>query len=347
METLIELGLEATKWLQGMYPQWETFMRLFSEFGRFELYLAVVPLVYWCISKRLGTHFAYLLIVSTVLNYGFKHLFRQPRPSWVDPALTLSESESYGFPSGHVQTATVVFFLLSGWIRENWLWIFSFLYIFLMTLSRIYLGVHFIHDVIGGFLVSIAILGGYLAWRQYGERRFMERLFGQRLLAVTLVPLALLVLYLAIILLRGEPDETVAWASQLELAEREAMEGVIGFIGVMLATGIGITLEQSRVCFKVAGEWWKRVLRYVLGMLVTVAIWAGLRPVFDSIAPPDLLWLALPLRFIRYFMFGIWVTYYAPMAFVMLNLCDHSVEPEVQFTVAGASLRRKASKKKK
>ena len=76
-------------------------------------------------------------------------------------------------------------------------------------------------------------------------------------------------------------------------------------------------------------------------------IWGGLRPVFDSIAPPDLLWLALPLRFLRYFLLGIWTTYYAPMVFVMLNLCDHAVEPEVRFTVAGATMRRLNDKKKK
>lgn len=322
-------------------------MRLFSDLGRFELYLAAVPLIYWCISKRLGTHLAYLLIISTVLNYGFKHVFRQPRPGWIDPSLTIGDSESYGFPSGHVQTATVVFFLLAGWIRENWLWTFSLSYIFVMMLSRLYLGVHFVHDVIGGFFVGIVILIAYLVWQQHGARRFMERIFGQRLLAVTLLPIALLILYIIVIVLRGTPDDTVAWASQLELAEREAFEGTVGFLGIMLGTGIGITLEQTRVCFRVAGDWWKRLLRYVLGIGVLVLIWAGLRSVFETIAPPEILWLALPLRFVRYFLMGIWTTYYAPMLFVMLTLCDHSVEPEIPFTVAGTSMRQRSQKKKK
>ncbi len=341
MEALYEFGLEATRWLQAMYPQLAGFMQIMSDFGRFELYLAAIPLVYWCINKRLGVHLSYLLVVSTVLNLGFKHIGRQPRPLWLDDSIGLSNAESYGFPSGHVQTATLVFYFLAGWLRESWLWLFATLYVFLMALSRVYLGVHFVHDVVAGFFVALLLLGGYLAWQQFGVRRFKQRIFGQRLLFAAVLPLALLIVYVAIIFLRGEPDASLPWASHFELAELESFEGTIQFIAVMLGAGVGFTFEQTRVCFKVEGVWWKRLLRYVIGLIGILLIWRGLGVVFGAIAPDELLWLSLPLRFIRYTLLGLWLAYYAPMLFVMLNLTDHAVEPEIPFTVEGATMRKR------
>ena len=58
----------------------------------------------------------------------------------------------------------------------------------------------------------------------------------------------------------------------------------------------------------------------------TAVIWLGLGAVF----PDDPLWLAIPLRILRYFLATLWMSYYAPALFVRLRLAAASPESEIK-----------------
>jgi len=66
-----------------------------------------------------------------------------------------------------------------------------------------------------------------------------------------------------------------------------------------------------------------------LGIVVAGAIWAGLGQVF----PDNPLWLALPLRLLRYTLLTLWVTYYAPLTFVKLKLAQATPDPGIDLTM--------------
>ena len=80
--------------------------------------------------------------------------------------------------------------------------------------------------------------------------------------------------------------------------------------------GVGFALERRWVRFSATGVWWKRVLRYLLGIVVLFGLWMGLSVAFAS-ATPELLF-----RFIRYGLVGLWGTFGAPWSFVRLHLAD-------------------------
>jgi hypothetical protein len=145
---------------------------------------------------------------------------------------------------------------------------------------------------------------------------------GQKLLLAVSAPILIALVYVIVRLVIGEADETVEWAAFVPGAETAGTEGMATAVGALLGMGVGISLENSRIRFIVAAPIWKRVLRYVLGIAVTIAIWAGLRGVF----PEDPLLLGLPLRVLRYFLVLLWVSYYAPITFVSLRLA--AAEPE-------------------
>lgn len=340
MNVVFEWGLSATRWLQSTYPQMVGFWELVSEFGRFEFYLLILPLVYWCLDKRLGVYLAYLIAFSALLNTTFKATLRGPRPYWLPQGsdLGLAEEASYGIPSGHVQTATVFYLALAVWLRRRWLWVAAFVIIFLMAVSRAYLGVHFVHDVVAGFLLALIVLVGDWLWRRYWQEGVRARILGQRLLLAICAPLAGLIIYAAALLLLGAPQSGLSWAAYSRSAEIAGMEDMAQAIGILIGLGIGFTLETSYVSFTIEAVWWKRVARYLLGMVGTLILWRGLALAFEAITPPDTLWLALPLRFLRYLIVGLWVAYYAPRVFVWLRLAGCLPEPEARFTVAGASL---------
>ncbi|WP_420645619.1 phosphatase PAP2 family protein [Candidatus Leptofilum sp.] len=329
MDSLLQFGLDASRWFQTTFPQLEGFFQLISTLGIEEFYLALFPLIYWSVHKEAGRALAYVFLVGNVLNTTLKHAFRQPRPFWLDPTLEKFTDGGYGIPSGHTQFTTTIYLFAATWVRRRWMWLFAILMIIVMGISRIYLGSHFVHDVAAGFVLGLLVLGGYLIWQRRYQTHFEKRILGQRLLTVVAVPVAFTAVYGIIRLIIGEPDLTVDWASRIPEIELESLEGFVTAVSSLLGAGIGLVLERSRIRFLVEGAIWQRAVRYLLGMVIAVAIWAGLGQIF----PDDPLWLALPLRLLRYALLTLWVTYYAPWAFVKLKLAQAKPDPGIEMTM--------------
>jgi hypothetical protein len=279
------------------------------------------------VDKRLGRQLGYIFLLSAFVNNSAKNFFRLPRPFWLEPSVQLSEAEGYGLPSGHVQNSTAVFFLLAGWLRRSWVWLLVSLWITLLGFSRLYLGVHFLQDLIAGLLFGLVVLGFFLVWQHYFAASFNRQILGRRLFILVSVPVVLAAIYVGVMLLLGSPNVDVPWASFIPAAEMNAREDVTSTGAGLLGFGIGIVLESSRIRFRADGALWRRIVRYLLGILVAIGIWAGLREVFP--AEPE--WIALPLRFLRYLLLLLWVTYFAPWFFVKLRLA--AIDPESEFKV--------------
>ena len=328
MNDLYQLSLAITTWLQEHYPQLVGLMAAITSLGEELFYLAALPAVYWSVDKRLGRQLGYVFLLSAATNNIAKNLFRQPRPFWLDPSVRLRDAESYGLPSGHAQHATAVMLLLAVWVRRSWMWLLAFLYILLMSLSRVYLGVHFIQDVVVGFILGLLVLGVFLFWQRAFAERFSRRILGRRLLIMITIPAALAVAYVGGLLLLGAPNLDVPWAEFVPAAELTAHEDVVSTVAGLLGFGVGMILESSRIRFRADGPVWKRVVRYALGIAVALGIW-GLRAVLP--AEPE--WVALPLRFLRYLLLLLWVTYFGPWVFVKLRLAEADAESEVRIAL--------------
>lgn len=325
-----EIGIAFIAWLQTTYPQLEGFFLFITNLGTEQFYLIFFPLLFWCINKTLGKRIGYIFLFTVLLNTIFKQAFRGPRPFWIDPEIGLDDRElGYGIPSGHTQNATVIYFFLAAWISRYWMWAFAVIIVFLMALSRIYLGAHFIHDTIFGFLLGAVTLIGFGIWfRRYGEQ-FGKRILGQRLLLISLVPLILIAIFILLRLIIGEPDMNVPWSAKIPAAEESSIVTAASTFILLLGFGIGIVFEGSRIRFRADGVLWKRVARYFLGILLTFALWEGL----GSIFPREPLSWALIRGIIRSLIAIIWISYYAPWLFVKLRLADADPKPEITISM--------------
>jgi membrane-associated phospholipid phosphatase len=100
-----------------------------------------------------------LVLGGNLLNYGLKLLLHRGRPSFEDPLLTLP---SYSFPSGHAMASTVFYGFVVACVltttpqRRHVATAAGILMIGLVCLSRVYLGLHYPSDVLGGLLEAIA-----------------------------------------------------------------------------------------------------------------------------------------------------------------------------------------------
>lgn len=106
------------------------------------------------------------LVGCTVINQTIKHIVRRPRPN----VLRLVSESGYSFPSGHSMISVAFYGLVIYFVYKNinnkylkWALI-SLLSLLILTIgfSRIYVGVHYFTDVVGGFFLALAYLIVYI-----------------------------------------------------------------------------------------------------------------------------------------------------------------------------------------
>jgi membrane-associated phospholipid phosphatase len=169
MEALLQWGLDCVRLIQG----WATtpltvFMRLITAFGSAGAYIVVVCLVYWCIDEKKGMHLGIMTLISIWVNLSLKWALDQPRPFFpaYDPSVGMISEQLGGFPSGHAQNTLVALTIISTWLTRKWAYIAAALVCLLVGFSRVYLGVHFPTDVIGGWLIGGILLAAYFLTRK-------------------------------------------------------------------------------------------------------------------------------------------------------------------------------------
>ena len=103
------------------------------------------------------------MLLSTLFNQGLKLIVGRERP---DINQLVTES-SYSFPSGHTMIITTIvgLFIFYLWnnkkgsrTKKNVITIILTIIAFLVMISRIYLGVHYFSDIIGGITASLLLL---------------------------------------------------------------------------------------------------------------------------------------------------------------------------------------------
>ncbi|OEE58383.1 phospholipid phosphatase [Enterovibrio norvegicus FF-33] len=137
--------------------------------------------------KRVAEVLLVTILVTVVVSFG-KLFFGVPRPFYVFPELQLGAASGFAFPSGHTATAFAVWGLVSTWINRarkttRVIWLVPAV---LVALSRVYLGVHYVTDVIAGAVIGVLVV---LVAQHLARRLLSVRLwFG---LGAIIIPFAL------------------------------------------------------------------------------------------------------------------------------------------------------------
>jgi membrane-associated phospholipid phosphatase len=150
----------------------------------------LLVLYHWLVNPRFAHRLGIVLAISIVTHQILKGVFGTPRPYDLDETLSngfaRSTGTGHGFPSGHTQNAATFWPAFAFRHNRFGLWIAALAIVFLVALSRIYLGVHMPIDVTGGFVFGMVFAWVAGGWRGPRPLPGLRRLWGPMVGAATL-----------------------------------------------------------------------------------------------------------------------------------------------------------------
>lgn len=271
-----------------------------TQLGEETAFLAIALIVFWCVDKKRGYFLMAVGFASTILNQFLKLLCRVPRPWVLDPNFTILEqareaAAGYSFPSGHTQIAVGTFGALAVTSRKKGFQILCWVLAFLVSFSRMYIGVHTPYDVIVSVAIALALVFGLRKLVMEGDLKEMKLVIaGVLLMAVGLLAY-------------------VQWWNFPEDMDVHNLESGMKNAYTMLGSLVGVALvylaERKYVNFDTKAIWWAQILKVLLGIAVVLVIKEGLR------APLEMLFGVYPGRTVRYFLIVVTAGFLWPMSF--------------------------------
>lgn len=258
--------MELLYWFESVRtPVMDTLMSLVTHLGEETFFIAAALFVFWCVDKRRGYYLLSVGFTGTLVNQWLKIVCRVPRP-WVrDPDFTIVESAraeatGYSFPSGHTQSAVGWMGGVARFTRRTWLRVTCVVLLVLVSVSRLYLGVHTPEDV-GVSLVVTAVLVFALYPLMESTLWFPNRIYPilGGMLALSLAFVAFVECY---------PFPADVDAANLGAAVKNAWSLAGAAAGVLVVSAVDNRLLQ----FPTRAPWWGQLIKLVGGLALVVLV---------------------------------------------------------------------------
>jgi hypothetical protein len=180
---------------------------------------------------------------------------RPPKDQWK------TEPDASGFPSGHSMGTTSLWGYLVIKLRNSYMMIIGLTIIILVAISRLYLGVHYLIDVVGGLLFGVALILGFLVFEPKLSVMINTLKFPQKLALSILIPVIFTIF--AFLSLPGDTR-------------------VISGIGALFGISIGYVLECETTNFNLDVSSKQKVFRVIIGFLLAFSAFFGLNSIIPD-----------------------------------------------------------------
>lgn len=260
------------------FPPLVWFFRGITFLGTEFFFLTLLPILIWSWKKELALPLTLLLYSTFLINTGLKEWFQIPRP---DIMFHRADAEGYGFPSGHAQSAVMLWGYLAWRFKSYKL---PIALIFLIGFSRVFLGVHTTLQVVAGWSIGFATLLLSI---------WIIETIKKRNLVFPPTGSVLLFVLLGMMISVQFPEPSIVKLS-----------------GLMSGITAAFIVEPYVVDFDPRTKWYKQVIKIIIGVAGVLAVRIILKSVLPEVLVSD--WL-------RYGISGVWIGLGAPWVFRRLG----------------------------
>jgi len=273
------MQIEIIKVIQSIKsPFLDVFFQMVTMTGEEYFYIIAAAIIFWCVNKKFGYKLGFALLTSTIVNTVLKDIVNAARPIGVPGirSLRLQTATGQSFPSGHTQGATTFWVSWIVQLKSKWIYIVGITAILLVGFSRLYLGVHYPIDIVGGMVVGTiwVFISNYIF--EYADSREKKWI-----LMLIVVPMLF-----GMIFIKEKTYYTIS--------------------GTVLGFYIGYILESNYVQYDVRNTKVAQLMKLVFGLTILIT----LRSTLKVILP-----VSMVADFFRYFVIGLWITAGAPSIF--------------------------------
>ncbi len=266
----------------------EYFFILITNFGNPFFLILISALLYWMGKETESFFFMNTIVAAGISSSFFKSAFKAPRPQNVSDLAEYFEKiffapgNDFSFPSGHAAQVSAAYSFFFDGLKKNWKIIFAAIVVLVLA-SRVFLGKHYLIDVLGGLLLGLIVGRLVFFAKKWFEKNAKlnarsERFFG--LFAVLVIAVAVVFLF-----------ETL----------------LVVMIAIGYYAGIFLFKEIGKDSQKIAGK--KFLAKSVMGTAGILAF-LGLAVFAESFA----------LRAVLLFFAGFWITLLFPLLFEIITL---------------------------
>lgn len=215
----------------------------------------VATFIYWCFNKEMGYWMCWCLSLGNLFVSTVKVAVALERPIGYEGIRTLREhtAPGYSFPSGHTHASANFFTSIARAVNRKRFWALAFIVPALVGLSRLYLGVHWPIDVIGGYVIGIGIpLLLWLLYRKYAAKKALMFFIS----TAVFVPFCFIF-----------SDDTSLWKS----------------FGFALGVAIGAFFETKFINFEIDEvPVKKKAIRYIGGIVLILVVYLGMKALLPT-----------------------------------------------------------------
>lgn len=131
---------------------------LITQFGDEIFFIGVAMILFWCVNKKYGFKLMNVYLLSCITMASIKSIVKRPRPFENTPVKSIgAPTDGYSFPSGHSHSMGSLTTQLSMRYKKWYVIVPGIIMTALVMLSRLYLGQHYLSDVLVGCALGVGM----------------------------------------------------------------------------------------------------------------------------------------------------------------------------------------------